>query len=242
LHGDDADGDEPGDGLLHALSRPTQMRALRVVQARNANLAERVAGDVAEILEEDGSPSALVRAVEHAHRALDEQTRRVRMLGVNPACAAGCSHCCHVHVEATEPEVLAVASYLARTLAPPELAALRARLERQVAVVEPLSDEERWTARIPCALLDGEGRCSVHPARPLRCRAFHALDAGVCREAFVGQATDGPETIPAFERVHDAVEEGFERALAARGVSVNPLRLEVALLATLRHFPTSARG
>jgi Fe-S-cluster containining protein len=215
------------------------VRALRVVEARSANIAARVTSDVAQVLDDASSSRALIRAAQRAHEACEEEGRRVRLLGVEPACAAGCAHCCHVHVEATEAEVLAVASYLARTLTPPELAGLRAKLERQVALVEPLSDEDRWGARIPCAFLDAAGRCSVYAARPLRCRAFHALDAGVCRDALHGQPGDGPETIPALDRVYDAVEEGFERALASRGVSVSPLRLESALLTVLRHSPTS---
>jgi Fe-S-cluster containining protein len=209
------------------------VRALRILRHHGEALSARVQGDVSALLAGDTSPAALVRAAERAHAELDEADGRARSLVSAPACSAGCSYCCHVHVDATAPEILAVAAHLERTRAPSELHAFRERLAVHVRRVESLTDEERWDARIPCALLDDDGRCSVYPARPLRCRAFHSCSVEPCRDAFAGR--DGAEAIqsPALERAHDAVEEGYDRALVAAGIEAAGQRLEASLLTAL---------
>ncbi len=209
------------------------MRALRILRRRSEALSARVERDVSAVLAGGGSPDALVRAAEHAHAALDEAQGRARSLVLTPACSAGCSHCCHVHVDATEPEILAVAAYLEETRSPSDLAALRDRLAEHVRRVDGLTDEERWDARIPCALLAADGRCSIYPARPLRCRAFHSCAVEPCRDAFAGR--DGAEAVPSpvLERASDAVEDGYDRALVAAGISAAGQRLEAGLAAVL---------
>jgi hypothetical protein len=73
----------------------------------------------------------------------------------------------------------------------------------------------------------------VYPARPLRCRAFHSTSAAACRDAFDGR-TDAPAPeIPLLQRAHRAVEQGYDRALAAAGITTAGERLEVALLGVL---------
>ncbi len=216
------------------------MRALRLLGRHGAAISARVESGVAALLDGDGSPEALVRVAAYAHAALDDEEARALARSVvgRPACSAGCSYCCHVHVEATAPEILAVAAHLERTLEPGALAALRDRLARHALRVDGLSDEERWAAKIPCALLAGDGRCSIHAVRPLRCRAFHSCSVETCRDAFAGDAAAEPRTIPALDRAHDAVEEGYDRALVAAGLSASGQRLEVGLAAAL----TRCRG
>jgi hypothetical protein len=154
------------------------MRALRVLREQGEAISARVRDEIAGILQVDASPAGRVRAALHAHAAIDEAVRRAcSLVSSTPACVAGCSFCCHVHVEATEPEILAVAAHLHGTRSPAAIEGLRERLSAQVQRVAALSDEERWAARIPCALLGGDGRCTVYPARPLRCRAFHSSSA-----------------------------------------------------------------
>jgi Fe-S-cluster containining protein len=209
------------------------VRALRVLRQQGEALSARVEAELRALLAADASPAGLARAAFHAHRALDEAGEGARSLVFAPACRAGCSFCCHVHVDATHPEILAVAAHLTRTRPPAALAALRLQLAEHVRAADALDDEARWLARIPCALLGDDGRCSVYPARPLRCRAFHSCSVDPCREAFHGSAAAEPVTSPALARAHDAVEEGYARALAAAGLSTEPQRLERGLLAVL---------
>ncbi len=178
-----------------------------------------------------GDPASAAR---WGHRLFNEAEERSRRVGdAEPACAAGCSYCCHVHVDASRPEVLAVASYLEASLTADQLSAFRARLADHVDKVDVLSDEERWGAGIPCALLDEGGRCSVHPARPFRCRAFESPSADLCRRAFEGEDVDVPRAAPRRARALASVEEGYDRALAREGIDPTPVRLEAALLTAL---------
>jgi Fe-S-cluster containining protein len=211
------------------------MKALRALREHGEAAAARVEEQVTGVLGGTApSPEAMIRAARSAHAALDGGEARPRSLVAAPACGPGCASCCHVHVEASLPEILAVAAHLEETRPPEALAALRESLARHVGVVGGLSDEERWAARIPCALLGEEGRCAVYPARPLRCRAFHSTSATLCRDAFEGR-TDAPAPgIPRLQRAHRAVEQGYDRALAAAGIATAGERLEVALLAVLR--------
>lgn len=158
-----------------------------------------------------------------------------------PACSAGCAHCCHVHAYATAPEVFAVANHLRKTLSPKMLQSLRAQLEARAREVASLSDEVRWAEKIPCALLDARGFCSVYEARPLRCRAFHSLSADVCRDAFEGRDDVAPLTAPLLDRAANAVEEGYDHALASAGLSAEGYRLEIALAAALADLGAPGR-
>jgi len=103
-----------------------------------------------------------------------------------------------------------------------------------------MTDEERWGERIPCALLGEGGRCSIYEVRPLRCRAFHSLAVEPCREAFGGHEGARPERARALERAHDAVEEGYDQALAAADVAAFVHRLEGGVLIALEE-PAAVR-
>jgi Fe-S-cluster containining protein len=199
------------------------MRALRVLQQRSNAIRERVRAAVA-------SEGDAIAAAKRAHHELDVEHARAiaRDPASAPACSAGCSHCCHVHVEATRAEVLAIADRLRE-----KGEGFVERLAAQVEIVAALDHEERWRARIACALLGDDGRCTVYEVRPLRCRAFHSCSADVCREAFAGGEEPSPETNLALARACDAAEEGFEQALAEHGMSSEPVLLEVALLEAL---------
>jgi Fe-S-cluster containining protein len=209
------------------------VRALRILQHHGDAIAARVEREVSAILAGDASEAGLVRAATHAHAALDDAGSRAVSQLFTLACSAGCSYCCHVHVEATAPEILAVAAHLEQTRTSLERTALRERLALHVQRVEPLTDEERWDARIPCALLAGDGRCSIYAARPLRCRAFHACAVEPCRDAFAGKSGAEAAQSPVVSRAHDAVEAGYDRALVAAGMAAQGQRLEAGLLAVL---------
>jgi Fe-S-cluster containining protein len=168
--------------------------------------------------------SVVQDAVARAHRELDAVIAGVTE-GDRPACSAGCSYCCHVHVDATRAEVTAIADYLAHADVSSLIETLRERAE--------MTHDERWAARIPCALLGGDSRCTVYEVRPLRCRSFHSCSADVCREAFTGPVEPDPVMNVALERACDDTEQAFEMALVELGVSVVPVLLEEGLLEAL---------
>ena len=184
-----------------------------------------------EALDGEVSDDAQIAAARCAQVEIDRAGPRAPAL--QPVCAAGCSYCCHVHAEVTRPELLALVAHLREAWTPEATSALRERLVRQVARVGGMSDAERWAARIPCALLDDAGGCSIHVARPLRCRAFHSCSVEPCREAFEGRGEAAPVKSPLLARAQDAAEEGYDRALIAAGLTATGERLESGLLALL---------
>jgi Fe-S-cluster containining protein len=106
-------------------------------------------------------------------------------------------------------------------------------LTARVRVVSAMDHDERWSARIPCALLGDDGKCTIYEARPLRCRAFHSYSVATCREAFAGATEPDPVTNDALDRACDAAESGFDAALEERGHSAAAVLLEAALLEAL---------
>lgn len=200
------------------------MRALRVIQEKQATT---IRARVREVVSADLGRGDVLRATRSAHRELDEVAMRATAHD-KPECAAGCSYCCHVHVDATPAEVDAVAEHL-HGASP----AFLERLAKHVAIVTAMTNNERWSAKIPCALLGDDGRCTVYDARPLRCRAFHSFSAETCRDAFLGNERT-PVTSPALDRACDAAERGFEDALEAHGITTRAVLLEPALLTALR--------
>ncbi|MEP7124523.1 MAG: YkgJ family cysteine cluster protein [Byssovorax sp.] len=218
------------------------VRALVVLRQHDAAITARVKADVASALAGERTIDAVIAAAERAHAALDDAGRRTIAKGaLTIACAAGCSYCCHVHADVTVPELLAITRHLDQAWTEARRGALRERLALQIKRVEHLSDEARWAAKIPCALLDDAGRCSIHAARPLRCRAFNASHVEPCREAFHGSAEATPARIPRLDRAHDAAEAGYDAALTDAGLAATAHRLEVGLLLALDDPGAGAR-
>jgi Putative zinc- or iron-chelating domain len=100
-----------------------------------------------------------------------------------PACAKGCATCCTVNVGTLPLEGAAAASFLRRWIGPEAVGGRAVKLLRFHQGVRWLDDGERIRARLRCPLLDAGGGCSIHPARPLACRALSSLDATDCRLA-----------------------------------------------------------
>jgi Fe-S-cluster containining protein len=123
-------------------------------------------------------------------QALDELTARWLALGgadeAKPACARGCSHCCHARVDVTAPEVFLLVRYLR---ARPD-AARDARIDSTARRLEGASGRAYHLAQVRCALLDDDGACLAYPARPLACRRAHSTDASVCAAVHEDPALD----------------------------------------------------
>jgi Fe-S-cluster containining protein len=202
------------------------VRARRKLRLLEEALSAEVEARVTAVLA-GGSTEAAIAAAREAFVTMDHTGPRRAQVAL--ACGPGCSSCCHVHVEATRPEVLAIAAFITDELPAETRASIERALARTLPLVADLDDEARWQARIPCALLDPSGLCSIHPARPLRCRAFHSLDAAACRAAFEGRDEAEPPRDRLLDRAHDAVEEGYDRALAAAEIPARGARLEAAL-------------
>jgi len=144
-------------------------RALRAAQA-NA-----VQGAVAHGTGTGKSAAqAAVDFIAQLHQGLDTVAEQARTNGPQPACQAGCAHCCHLRVEATDPEVLHIAQHL-QTLPSADQATTLRRLQQHAAAASV------GTTRQPCSFLVHD-RCAIYSVRPAACRKAHSLSAAHCAE------------------------------------------------------------
>ncbi len=108
-----------------------------------------------------------------------EETRRAI------ACKKGCYFCCHVHVQATIPDAILVASAIRAGTVDDFSPAIHETAAR----IAGLDADQRYRQAIPCPMLKA-GACGIYAVRPTACRAYLATDARQC-EASLGQARAG---------------------------------------------------
>lgn len=187
----------------------------------------------------EGSPGwALLRFYDRHERILAEAQSRSP---VEPDCRAGCGWCCHFKIEATAPEVLAIAAHVA-ALAPARREAMLARATDNVRAAAGLSYAEHRAINQPCPFLV-DSACSVYEVRPALCRNYHSTDVGQCRSSF-----DAPGNESFVDTGIDALSEagygttaGFRCASAAAGVDPRLYDLDSAFLEAMRDPRARAR-
>jgi Fe-S-cluster containining protein len=191
-------------------------------------VAERARAAVAVALPQ-GLAAAARAALAVAEAALAEAARDPvvadRLAGL--ACHAGCSWCCHQVVGVTPAEAALLAEGLAE-LPAAQQAGVAARKDDVAARGRGLDQRQWWAARLPCPLLAEDGRCLVHPTRPLPCRAYTSADAGLCRRSLDGEAVRIP-VLAAQWAIYGHAQAGLAQALAAAGIDPGPVALVDAL-------------
>jgi hypothetical protein len=148
-------------------------------------------------------------------------------------CGPGCSACCHRLVDATLPEVIAVAKFVKERFNDEEQQALVSRMDGHETMAKQyfVGLDESFSGVCPFLVYD---RCTVHDVRPLSCRGLSSLDRARCHQwAF----ESGP--IP-FERdrlnVSNAAVEGIVRGALLAGSTSGSYELSGATRAILETF------
>lgn len=146
------------------------------------------------------------------------------------ACAKGCAMCCHLRVMATPAEVFALVGYMRRQLDQDAFEMRAARIASVAAQVHGLPRERLLLTNIACPLLV-DGACSMYPARPFNCRAYHSLDYDACLASFEHPAdTSLSHPQSALQaRVHEGVQQGFLDVLRKVNVDSSQYELVTAL-------------
>lgn len=148
------------------------------------------------------------------------------------ACSAGCCSCCILNVAVLFPEAVAISRYLWHRLDYEQLVLLHGRLEELHLRTRWLTDEERIFLREPCAFLTEEGRCLIHPVRPLLCRSITSLDPAICKNALDMSPFSEQQTVPMnlFQKnLMDSAFTGFGEALQQLGLDAGAWRLTAAV-------------
>lgn len=143
------------------------------------------------------------------------------------ACAPGCTYCCHLYVELTALEAVALWS----ALRDQRHAAQRGAISALAPQVAGLPVEPRRAARLPCPLLV-EGQCAAYETRPFACRGLYSTSAQAC-EAVLNTPLGAPLPpirSPAVPRALAAVlGVGINAALGDAGLQNQTLELVTAL-------------
>jgi Fe-S-cluster containining protein len=191
----------------------------------------RVRQRAAQVLRQSQGADDTVAFIAQLHRGLDTVAEQARTTGPQPACQAGCAHCCHLRVEATEPEVFHIAKHL-RAQPAEALADALSALHRHVATaaLNPTNP-----ARQACSFLVDD-RCSIYPVRPAACRKAHSLSAPHCAEQ--------SHTIPQNLRLlvdAEALMAGTALAYRDQPLPASAHELNAAVLAALNDPAAQAR-
>ena len=191
----------------------------------------RVRQRAAQVLRQSQGADDTVAFIAQLHRGLDTVAEQARATGPQPACQAGCAHCCHLRVEATEPEVFHIAKHL-RAQPAEALADALSALHRHVttAALNPTNP-----ARQACSFLVDE-RCSIYPVRPAACRKAHSLSAPHCAE----QSATIPQNLRLLVDA-EALMAGTALAYRDQPLPASAHELNAAVLAALNDPAAQAR-
>lgn len=191
----------------------------------------RVRQRAAQVLRQSQGADDTVAFIAQLHRGLDTVAEQARTTGPQPACQAGCAHCCHLRVEATEPEVFHIAQHL-RAQPAEALADALSALHRHVttAALNPTNP-----ARQACSFLVDE-RCSIYPVRPAACRKAHSLSAPHCAE----QSATIPQNLRLLVDA-EALMAGTALAYRDQPLPASAHELNAAVLAALKDPTAQAR-
>lgn len=164
----------------------------------------------------------------------DSATRR-------PACKSGCSYCCYIRVVVQAHEIFHIVQFM-QTKFPPERirqALDRARENRKR--IDPLSVQQHIATNIPCPLLEN-GQCSVYPARPAKCRAYHSLDVKVCEAAHIDTTYSAPHPYDVPVALAAAnYQNSFTQAVAQHGLDAGYYELNGALISAFTSADSAKR-
>ncbi len=168
-----------------------------------------------------------LRAFKRAEKAVAEVLKRVPP-PVPIKCKAGCPWCCYIRLTASGPEVLAVLDTIRKTFSAGEVEALKRKVANVDGYTRGLDGEARARLRLPCPLLK-DGSCSVHPVRPLSCRAVASVDVSACMRAY---ETRMQEPVPQHEwqrQAANGVGYGLYAGLTDAGFPLEDVEMTAAL-------------
>ena len=160
-----------------------------------------------------------------------ELVERATPLPTPIACREGCDSCCYSQVELSPPEALFLGRFVDQLFSEAEKEALLERSRRSLDLQAGKTKVEIAKIResLPCPLLR-DHRCAAHQARPLVCRAMHALDAVACQKALKTADLSSPPYYAHRQEIFSSISQGLLDGCRAVGCQSAPLELSLALL------------
>lgn len=202
--------------------------AVREAAADRVRLA--VAEAMVRTMAQEPTVRGLSAAVQDAYAIFDDHMATA-VFAPPLACRRGCTHCCYNQISLSEPEALFLGLYVFERFGPERLAQVEADTRAVLDRIRGLTRRQVGDIRhlVPCPLLE-DGACSVHPARPLACRGWNAVDADQCRRSV---ADNDPlaliEHHPFPRRLADAIQAGLLQGSQELGLEAGYLVITRAL-------------
>jgi Fe-S-cluster containining protein len=180
---------------------------------------------------------ALIRFYRRLDDAIVLATHSTTMI----ACASGCFYCCHLSVQVSAIEAIAIAHYVANKFEPNQIRGVIARATKNADELKGLNDLQRLAVNHSCAFLH-ECNCSIYPVRPSECRKYHSEDVQVCIQTY--EQPQNNEIPAAYcPQVLDAgngLRLGFQAASHGAGFDQREYDLNSAFLDAMRS-PTAEK-
>jgi hypothetical protein len=160
-----------------------------------------------------------------------EMVERATPLPTAIACKEGCDSCCYIQVELSPPEALFLGRFVEQLFSEDEKKELLVRCRRSLDLQAGKNKKKiaRIRGKLPCPLLQNR-KCMAHEARPLVCRAMHALDAGACEKALKNADLSSPPYYAHRQEIFYSISQGLLAGCRAVGLQSGPLELTRALL------------
>lgn len=129
------------------------------------------------------SPEDLLRAFAKFLKVAEESVKDfITEKQISTDCHHGCSWCCYARVNANPHEVFLALRFVRDRFDQDSTEDLRHRLERYREKCVAMSINDRNEIAVQCPFLIA-GKCSIYPARPMVCRAFHSRSKEHCERS-----------------------------------------------------------
>lgn len=168
-------------------------------------------------------------ALEHTEKTVDAVREQA---AVETACAAGCSFCCWMRIDALAHEVLLIARYLRHHWTHQAIERLLVSARERRAAELPMDYTARQRSHRPCVLLQ-DGMCSIYPVRPMACRRYFSGSLNACHQLWQDADAEAGVEIPLLAGAGRAAGTAVRRAFALAGYDDYFYDLNAALVEAL---------
>lgn len=207
------------------------------LNALSERLRDAQATAVIELLAEARTSEQLIAVAENAAGFAEASTiKHLHPQSPPVACAPGCSWCCYQLIPVSVPETARIHAFV-QGLPDEQRSGIATRLRALDKVTRGLTIQQRVSIPKPCAYLE-DGKCSVHPVRPLACAEFTSYDVQVCKRGKrLGFKPDSVMHEKARMLAYYAVERGLFDGLAEAlpQSDRHPLELTAASVVAMNH-------
>jgi len=155
-------------------------------------------------------------------------------------CRPSCPFCCRLNVPVLSPEVSVICGYLKNNLSKSKIRHLVEKIKKLHMNIKYLDDVERIYSNSPCAFLDENESCSIHPVRPFICRSVTSTDAEECKSALSMMAISQEQGVQMNIKQKKIMETGFKalaKAMDRNGLCSKSRELTDGVVTYLKNYP-----